>query len=173
MQLNKYYYYYYISAPKSYRDPAQRERDCGRHRLSSALRKRPRIFERNHTKTDPRTARDPRPRVRRRPQRLSSRWWSLQSLAGTVCHLVQPFDTHVTDGWERGGPNELMLPNSLTVFLRHPREHLTYTCVNVLTNEVYTILKSTLSQIHCPFSHSCTIPQNVHCFWSYCEDTQD
>ena len=74
---------------------------------------------------------------------------------------------------EREGPNELMPPNSLAVFLCHPREQLTYPCVNVLTDEVYRSLKSALSQIPCPFSHSCIIPQHVHCFCSYCDNMQD
>jgi hypothetical protein len=162
-----------ISASEGYRDSAQRKRNCGGNRLYSAIRKRPHEIEWNNTRTDSRTARPPRPRVRRRPQWLSSRWWPLQSLAGTVCNLVQPFDTHVTDVWEIEGPNELILPNSLTVFLPHPREHLTYPSVNVLNDEVYTSLKPALSQIRCPFPHSCIIPQYVHCFWSYCDNTQD
>jgi hypothetical protein len=81
--------------------------------------------------------------------------------------------THITGGWEREGPNELMLPNNLIVFLCHPREQLTYPCVNVLTNEVHTILKSALSHIPWPCCHSCITPQYVHCFCSCCDNMQD
>ena len=143
-----------VSAPESCRDPVQRERYCGGRRLCSAIRKRPREIERNHTRTDPRATRAPRPWVWRRPQWMSSRWWSLQSLAGKVCYLVQPFDTHVTGDREREGPKKLLLPSSLTVFLCHPREHLASPFVNVLTG--WSLHESEIDLVTNPLSF---IPQ--------------